>query len=415
MKHSLRFPKNFLWGAATSSFQVEGGIENIDWAQYAREGKLPAIGAACDHYNRYEQDFDLVKTLGHTCHRLSIEWARIEPEEGKFDEKEIEHYRRVLQALRVRNITPFITLWHFSLPLWFSESGGFEERKDAPELFARYAAYVVENLGDLCTHFATINEPLPYVSNGWRRGTWPPFKKWPLIDLVTPAFYTNSKKAKENIAIKNIFGYFKVLHVLARSHNAAYDAMKKAQPDIDVGIIAHIIYFHSNANPFNKLCAAIINWHFNHHFLSHVAAKCDSIGLNYYFHSKFGGRETYAKTDMNWDVFPQGIYNALLELKKYNKPIYVAEAGIADASDTLRADYIRQLVRGTHKAIQDGVDVLGFMYWSLLDNYELAHGYKYRFGLIEVDFVTQQRTIRPSAYVYKQICETNALELNNDE
>ncbi len=415
MKHVLRFPQNFLWGAATSSFQVEGGIENIDWAKYARDGKLPAIGAACDHYNRYEQDFDLVKSLGHTCHRLSIEWARIEPEEGKFDEKEIEHYRHVLQALQVRGVKPFITLWHFSLPLWFSESGGFEKRKDAPEIFARYSAFIVERLGDLCTHFATINEPLPYVSNGWRRGTWPPFKKWPLIDIIGTASYTNSHRAKEDISIKNVLAYFKVLHVLSKSHNAAYDAMKKVRPDVDVGIIAHIIYFHSNGNPFNKLSAKIMNWHFNHHFLGHVATKCDSIGLNYYFHKKFGDTATYEKTDMGWDAYPEGIYGALKTLGRYNKPIYISEAGIADAEDKMRAKYIQGLVAGTHRAIQEGIDVLGFMYWSLLDNYELAHGYTKRFGLIEVDFVTQQRTIRPSAYVYKRICETNTLELNKHE
>ncbi len=413
MKETLRFPAKFFWGAATSSFQVEGGIENCDWAEAAREGKLPLIGSACDHYNRFEHDFDLAQSLGHNSHRFSIEWARIEPEEGRFDEKEIEHYRNVLQALRTRGIEPFITIWHFSLPIWFSESGGFEKRKDAPEIFARYSAHVAEKLGDLCDHFSTINEPLPYVSNGWRRGTWPPFKKWPLIDLIGVAAYTNVEKAKENIGFKNIFGYFKVLHALGKAHNAAYDAIKKVRPSLDVGIISHVIYFHSNANPINKLFAKIMNWHFNHHFLSHVQTKIDSIGLNYYFHRKFGDKAVYDKTDMGWDVYPEGIRGALNILKRYNKPIYISEAGIADATDRIRSEYIRKLVIGVYGAIQDGMNVKGFMYWSLLDNYELAHGYSKRFGLIHIDFITQQRTIRPSAFVYKNICETNTIEIDH--
>lgn len=409
-KPKLEFPQDFLWGAATSSFQVEGGIENMDWAKAAREGRVPTIGNACDHYNRFEQDFDLAKSLGHKCHRLSIEWARIEPEEGKFDEKEIEHYRDVLRALRARGMEPFITLWHFTLPLWFSESGGFEKRKDAPEIFARYSQHVAEKLGDLCTHFSTINEALPYVSNGWRRGTWPPFKKWPLIDLIGVASYTNSKETKEEIGIENIFAYFKVLHVLGKSHNAAYDAIKKVHPKSEVGIVSHIIFFHANSNPINKLLAKIMNWHFNYHFLDHVVKKCDTLGLNYYLHKKFGDTKKYEKTDMDWDVYPEGIYGALRLLKHYKLPIYISEAGVADAKDRIRAEYIKGLVRGIYKAIKDGIDVRGFMYWSLLDNYELAHGYAKKFGLIEVDFTTQERTVRPSAYVYKEICELNAIE-----
>ena len=175
------FPEGFYWGAATASYQVEGGIENTDWAEAARQGRVPECGPACDHYNRYEADFDLAKELGHTAHRLSVEWARIEPVSGEFDEGEIAHYRLVLQALHARGLKPYITIWHFTQPLWFSESGSFE-RADAPAIFARYAAHVVEQLGDLCTEFSTMNEPNVFASNGWLRGSWPPFKRFLSIE-----------------------------------------------------------------------------------------------------------------------------------------------------------------------------------------------------------------------------------------
>ncbi len=379
-----KFPEGFLWGAATSSFQTEGGIENMDWAKAAREGKVPPIGEACDFYNRYESDFDIVKKLGHNCHRISIEWARIEPEEGKFDEKEIAHYLTVLAALRARHIKPLITIWHFTLPLWFSETGGFE-RKDAPEVFARYCGYVGKKLGNDCRHFATINEPIVFANNGWNRGYWPPFKQ------------------------KSFFTYLRVRRNLARAHNAAYDAIKATAFGAEVGIVHNIILFHANGNPFNKLAAWIMNWHWTHSFLMRINRKCDSIGVNYYFHKKFGDTATYEKTDMGWDVYPEGICDALMMVRRYGKPVWVAEAGVADAKDRIRADYITRLVTCMHTAIQQGVDLRGFMYWSLLDNYELALGYTKRFGLVEVDYATQERRIRESAYVYKEICERNAL------
>lgn len=199
-----KFPLNFYWGAATASYQVEGNIENTDWSQAARDGKVPPAGLLADSYNRYKEDFDIAKKLGHNAHRFSVEWARIEPEEGKFDEKEIVHYREVLEALRQRDIEPFITLWHFTLPLWFSERGGFE-RDDAPELFARYCAYVVEHLGDLCTNFSTINEPNVFGSNGWLRGSWPPFKRFAITDLVS---ITNSGKMYDSNPEKGLKPFF---------------------------------------------------------------------------------------------------------------------------------------------------------------------------------------------------------------
>lgn len=403
-----KFPVGFYWGAATASYQVEGGIENCDWAEAARAGRVPECGMACDHYNRYEADFDLAKSLGHTAHRLSVEWARIEPEEGKFNLEAIAHYRKVLEALHARNLKPYVTVWHFTQPLWFSTSGGFE-RADAPSIFARYAAYVVAELGDLCTDFSTMNEPNVFASNGWLRGSWPPFKRFSLTDKVS---ITNSGKmldSKASRGITPLFTYLRVMKNLARAHNAAYAAIKAVSPDTNVSFVHHVIVFDANGNPFNKLKAKVANYLWTYKFMNRVARQCDSIGLNYYFYTQFGDTRLWRKTDMDWNFAPEHIYDALMMLAHYKKPLFVSEGGVADATDVMRAEYITGQVRGVWRAIQDGADVRGHMYWSLLDNYEWALGFKMRFGLIHVDFETQVRTPHPSAYVYKQICENNGI------
>lgn len=369
---------------------------------------MPVCGLACDHYNRYEADFDLVKSLGHNAHRFSIEWARIEPEAGQFNESEIEHYRAVIKALRARGIKPYITLWHFTLPLWFAESGGFE-RKDSPQIFARYAKYVTEKLGADLEGISTMNEPNVFGSNGWLRGSWPPFKRFALTDLVS---ITNSGKTFESKAQKGlrpIFLYRRVMKNLAQSHNSAFDAIKSINPNIEVSVVKHVIYFHSNNNPWNMLKAWVANRAWTHTFMKRTYQKCDSIGLNYYFHKKFGDKAHYEKTDMDWDIYPEGIKGSLALLWRYKKPLFVSEAGLADEADKYRSDYITRQVSSVWEAIQEGIDVRGHMYWSLLDNYEWALGFEKRFGLIAVDYKTLERTIRPSAYVYKEICENNGI------
>ena len=403
-----QFPKGFYWGAATASYQVEGGIEDTDWAQAARDGRVPECGLACDHYHRYEEDFDIAVSLGHNAHRFSVEWARIEPQQGVFDAAAIAHYREVLLALKARNITPFITIWHFTLPLWFSQSGGFE-RADSPEIFARYAAHVVEELGDLCHYFSTMNEPNVFGSNGWLRGSWPPFKRFALTDLVS---ITNSGRMYESRAQKGLrplFLYLRVMKNLAKAHNAAYIAIKKSRPGVDVSFVKHVIVFDSNWNPFNKIKAAIANYVWTSVFMNRTHQFCDSIGLNYYFYTQFGDTRSWRKTDMDWNFAPEHIYDALMMLAKYDKPLFVSEAGLADEADAGRAEYIQKQVEATWRAMQDGADVRGHIYWSLLDNYEWALGFEKRFGLVEINYATLERTVRPSAYVYKAICEQNAV------
>jgi beta-glucosidase len=407
-KQTMLFPDGFYWGAATASYQVEGGIENNDWAKAAKEGRVPSCDLACDHVNRYEADFNHAKDLGHTAHRFSVEWARIEPEEGQFDKEAIAHYRRVLLALKQRNLKPYVTLWHFTLPLWFSESGGFE-RKDSPQVFARYTAFVVKALGDLCDDFSTMNEPNVFGSNGWLRGSWPPFKRFTLTDLVAITNSGRQHEAKAHTGLSPVFLYFTVMKNLALAHNEAYKAIKVVAPTIDVSVVHHVIVFAANRNPFNYLKAKVANYLWTHKFMKQVAPYCDSIGLNYYFYTQFGDKRVWRKTDMDWNFAPQHIYDALMMLARYKKPLFVSEGGLADAADSGRSEYITTQVQSVWQAIQAGADVRGHMYWSLLDNYEWALGFAKRFGLIAVNYETQERTVRNSAYVYKKICNDNGI------
>ncbi len=369
----------FLWGSATASYQVEGGINNTDWALGAREGRLPVCGDATDHYNLFEQDFDIAKSLGHNAHRFSIEWARIEPEEGVFDDKEIEHYRTAIRALRMRGIEPMVTLWHFTLPTWFSEKGGFLHPK-AKTIFTRYCSFVAEKLQSEVNMWVTINEPFIWASKGYQAGDWPPFQK-------------------------NTISFLRVLRSLSEVHREVYTVLKKISPRFQIGIAKHNIYFWSDKRPWNIFAARTAAWFWNRRFLNVIKGHQDFIGLNHYFNRKFGSPETFPKTEMGWDIYPEALYKCLKELSIYKKPIYITENGIADSHDEKRAEYIREYISAMQKARREGVDVRGYFYWSLLDNYEWALGFDKRFGLVEIDYSTKKRTVRPSAYVYKEIIE----------
>ena len=386
----LSFPRGFLWGSATASYQVEGGIENNDWAEAARAGKVPACGRGCDHATLYEKDFDIVQGLSQNAHRLSLEWSRIEPEEGTFDATAIEHYKKVLRALDRRGIAPFVTLWHFTLPIWLSRKGGFAHAH-AAKAFARYSAYVIEQFREEFPrlHIMTVNEPEVFISKGYAEGTWPPFKRHSYAQL------------------------WQVMHNLIKAHNLAYRAIKSVAPEARVGLSKHNRYFHATTQgPFALGATALMGWLWNRYFINGISGHMDFIGLNYYTHQPFGAvRETYVKNDMGWDIMPEGLYHVLKELGHYHMPIYITENGVADRDDIHRKQFIIDHLAATHRAIQEGIDVRGYFYWSLLDNYEWAEGFKERFGLVEVVYETLERRVRPSAYVYKDICEQNAVEI----
>ncbi|MGB3072678.1 MAG: glycoside hydrolase family 1 protein [Candidatus Moraniibacteriota bacterium] len=405
----MPFPKGFLWGAATAAHQVEGGQHN-DWSEWekqnanrlARESEAsfrwnphwkkfeseatdPAnyiSGTACDHWNRYREDFDILKSLNLSAYRFSIEWSRIEPEMGKFDEAAIEHYRQMIQALRARGIEPFVTLWHWTLPLWLSKEGGIAA-KNFPCYFEYFVEKMVLAFGNDVRFWVTLNEPDVVASHGYLKGAWPPQRRNPIL-------------------------YFAVLRNLIRAHRLAYRTIKNHFPHAEVGIAKHNIWFEAaGSTMWNRLLKKVADQLWNHWFLNKIDAEQDFIGLNHYNHHRIDGwfdqNENKIQTDFGWEYYPESLYHALVELKSYGKPIYVTENGIADASDELRQKFIPAALTAMERAIHDGVDVRGYFYWSLLDNFEWDKGYWLKFGLVAVDRKTQQRTVRPSARVYADL------------
>jgi beta-glucosidase len=389
MKEALKFPDGFLWGAATSSYQVEGGIENCDWAEAGRSGRVIPAGIGADHYHKFAEDFELAKNLGHNCHRISIEWSRIEPEEGKFDMAEVEHYKKVLKSMHENGLVPFVTLWHFTLPEWFAKKGGFRKKENIG-FFVRYSSFIVDNLKVHCKNFATINEPMVYSTMSYLWGQWPPFE------------------------IFKVEAFYRVFKNMINAHKQVYTTLKEQYRDeVVISVVKNNMYMHvskySRFNIFYHIGSRIAHWFWNEHFLNRIQHHLDVLDINYYFHSEYGKNDKYIKTDMSWDLYPEGLYHVLKHATKYKKDIRITEAGIADEKDLYREKYIKDLVANVHRAISEGVPVKGFMYWSLLDNYEWSFGFTKKFGLVAVDLDTKVRTPRHSAYSYKKICESNAV------
>lgn len=386
MPRTLKFPAGFLWGSATSAYQVEGGIENCDWA------KVFPAGSACDHYQRYEGDFDLVKKLKQNAFRFSLEWSRLEPQEGKWDKEEIGHYRKYLQALKRRGIKSFVTLHHFTTPLWLAEKGGWADRK-VVFYFSRFAEKAFNEYCDLVDFWVTINEPLIYASLGYLSARWPPQKRNPVLFL--------------NV-IKNQIS----------AHKRVYEILHRIKKDGQIGIAKNNTFFEPD-NPNSFLDRAVAFWaaYFdNDFFLGRIRNHLDFIGLNYYFHQriKFPFRKrnrNHLVNDLGWEIYPEGIYYVLKDLKKYHLPIYITENGLADAKDKLRKDFIKKHLDWIHQAIQEEAGVKGYLHWSLMDNFEWDLGRAPRFGLIEIDYQTFERKLRTSARYYAQICRENRLVL----
>jgi beta-glucosidase len=421
-----RFPPGFLWGTATAAHQVEGQNTNNQWWEWEQQpGHIwrgDRSADACGWWRNAEADFDRAAALGQNAHRMSIEWSRIEPREGVFDDAALGRYREMLQALRARGMTPMVTLHHFTNPLWLEAQGGWLNPA-TPQRFARFAARAVAALGDLCDLWCTINEPLIYATQSFLLGLFPPGRA--SIDQT-----------------------MRVAATMLRGHVAAAAAIRGVNPALRIGIVHHVRLFDP-ATPAARDVAVAANWDYlfngiilnalrtgrilpplgSGRVLPGLRESCDFFGLNYYTRERvafdprapgllFGRRFTppdVEQSDIGFEgktygeIYPGGLYRALRRVARLGRPIYITETGIPDADDDQRPRFLLSHLGAAHRAIQEGVDLRGVFLWTLVDNFEWVEGWGLRFGLYALDERTQERRLRPSGALYAAIARANAI------
>lgn len=424
-----RFSKDFLLGAATSAHQVEGNNIHSDyWAmehmKYTNFNEPSLDGV--DHYNRYEEDIRLLKEAGLNAYRFSIEWARIEPEQGKYDENEIEHYRKVLECCRNNGVEPIVTMMHFTSPVWLIKNGGWES-EETVNAFAGYCEYVVSRLGHLMKYIVTINEAnmgiqVAAIAERYKRQMMARMQQSADTNLEGVAqvgmnFNTMMENMKnQKMEQAQIFGTPEPQtfvssrtaggdRLVMRAHIAAREAMKKAVPELKIGVSLSL---HDIQQAEGGESMAVKEWddEFTHYIPDII--DDDFFGVQNYTRSVIGADgimpvpEGARTTQMDYEFYPQALENVIRrvysELKEAGRdmPIIVTENGIATEDDELRVEFIERAAGGVADCIADGIPVLGYMHWSLLDNFEWQKGYGMKFGLIAVDRTTMTRMPKES-------------------
>jgi beta-glucosidase len=406
----LKFPKNFLWGVATSAHQIEGGqhnqwsvweLENAkalaaqssyqfddlsNWPEVKRSAQTPSnyvSGRATEHYARFAEDISLVRKLNLNAFRFSIEWSRVQPEQGAWDTGAVKHYKEVLAELKKQGIEPMVTLFHFTLPVWFTEMGGFEKRANVT-FFVEFAERILSELGGTIRYVITINEPEIYASQSYLEAKWPP-------------------------QVQNRAQYRRVLANLAFAHNTIAKKLHAASRRYRVSVAKNSAYIYpGDDSALSVRAAAVMQYQRDDMFLRKVIKQCDFLGVNYYFSERVYGYRVHNPderlNDLGWDMQPQYLERALERLsEKYKKPIIVTENGLADASDEDRQWWLMQTILAMQRAMRSGVELLGYFHWSLTDNFEWDKGYWPRFGLYAVDYRTMERTPRPSAVWFAKV------------
>lgn len=407
-----QFPEDFLWGASTSAHQVEGGTYNQwtkweletaarsaaeaesrwDWLPIWKDVREAAAdphnyvsGDGVDHYRRYKEDFAILKSLGMNSFRFSIEWSRIEPEEGTYNLPALQHYKEYVKTLRDMGIEPLPNLWHWTVPVWFEEKGGFRKRSNLV-YWQRFVEKVADELdwADV-KYLTTLNEVNTYVGMTHVAAEFPPQKK-------------------------SFFTAMLVYRNLASAHKTAYRIMKRRHPHLSLGIVHQINKIvPKDASKFLDRCNAWLYWYQSSGwFMARINASLDFIGLNYYFVDYRSGRDTIVSSnpkeplnDLGWYMEPAGIKDALLDAaQRYSKPILITENGVADMHDSFRMWWIAETIHAIADARRAGAEVIGYLHWSLLDNFEWQYGWFPKFGLVSVDRATMKRTVKASAKTY---------------
>ncbi|MBX2848652.1 MAG: glycoside hydrolase family 1 protein [Acidiferrobacterales bacterium] len=419
------FPAKFVWGAASSAHQVEGGHQHINnfgwWEQQTRENGESTIvngdksGDAADHWRRIEEDTQLMVDLGIDSYRFSVSWSKIMPAPGHIDQQALQHYVDKVDTLIESGITPMITLHHFTHPLWFERLGAFENVENIQH-FVRFAEVVYGALGAKVTQWCTINEPGVYMFDGYLSGMFPPGKNDPKL----------AAKVLENLMRAHVAVYQKIKSL--PGGQSAQVGLVKNMMQMDAhnqyNLLDHFIKYFADNNYNQAILSLFKTDRFNFYMPTMVDRKAsiegasqslDFIGLNYYSHYAFdfnGNIEESLEvkaypgevmTDMDYGIYPEGIYRAIKRISQLGVPIIITENGIADDKDDRRGDYIDRTLYAVSKAIEDGYDVRGYYYWSLTDNFEWNLGYGQRFGLYHVDFSTQKRKLKEGAKVYMDV------------
>jgi beta-glucosidase len=416
MTTTSRFPAGFLWGAATSAHQVEGDNIHSDWWAWEQlPGRIQRgekSGRACDHWVRFREDFALCRAMGHNAHRLTFEWARIEPREGLVDENALAHYAQVLDALAASGLEPVVTIHHFTSPQWFAQRGGFLERPNLA-FFDRHCRRVAAAFAGRVRLWCTINEPEIYAMMGYLFGWFAP-------------------------GVRRFGAFRRVLANLLRAHAMAYQAIKEANPAAQVGLAKNMPCYRpfNPRNPLDRFQAWQHDQLYNESILRAVrtgrilppygdgtvtpglAGSADFWGLNYYNQSRcrwnqlqhtVNSEPGHRLTQTAWAPYPPGLNAHLLRLARFGLPIYVTENGLATDDDPWRCAYLIEHLRQIHAAISHGADVRGYFYWSLLDNFEWEDGWAPKFGLVAFDPPTFARQPKPSSRLFGEIAGANAV------
>lgn len=415
----MSFPKGFLIGASTAAHQVEGNNIHSDyWAMEHMEYTSfnePSLDAV-DHYNRYEEDIKILAGAGLNAYRFSIEWARVEPQPGVFDEAEIEHYRKVLDCCRSNGVEPVVTMHHFTSPKWLIEQGGWES-EETIDKFARYCRYVVEQLGDKLHYVCTINEAnmghqIAAIAKRYMKMMQANQKVEGSvqvgINIENPMMERMKKQATENM---KLFGTPQPQTfvsqrtdegdiLIMRAHQAAKAVMKAVKPELKIGVTLSL--HDIQPQPGGEDEALRVWFEEFLHYLPYIKDD-DFFGLQNYTRTLVGpecslpvpaGAEV---TQMDYEFYPQALGNVIRKVHEVLPiPIMVTENGIATADDRRRIAFIEQALASVESCIADGIPVVGYCHWSLLDNFEWQKGYSMTFGLIAVDRTTQKRSPKPS-------------------